>query len=408
MSGNGQRHDESSGPWQPDGISVLGGGIGGLATAVALARQGLPCRVFEQAPALAEVGAGLQVSPNAVRLLHRWGLGEALAGVAVAVEAVELRRWSDNGTLRHTPLGARVERAFGAPYYTVHRADLHRALLERLPAGALTLDARCTAVQERPDGVDLTFADGSRHTAGLVIGADGIHSVTRAQLVADTPRFSGESIYRGLVPAERVPFLTREQKVVIWLGPRQHVVCYPVSGGKLISFAATVPAQDWQTESWTAQGSVPELVAGYAGWHPEVRELLSAADQVSRWALHDRDPVENWVSDRLAIVGDAAHPMLPFLAQGANQAIEDAATLAVCLGAARQDEPAAGPAALRRYLRARLDRTAEIQRTSRDNTAMMHLPDGPEQRMRDEVLAGDSDPHGVQWLYGYDAETPAD
>jgi salicylate hydroxylase len=412
MSENGQRHSGTPGaeaPGGPAGISVLGAGIAGLATAVALARRQLPCRVFEQAPELTAVGAGIQLSPNCVKLLHRWGLGDALRETAVRAEAVEMRRWSDNSLLRRTPLGAESEERFGAPYYTVHRADLHRALLERVPADTVRLNARCTAVRQHTDGVDLSFADGSRHTAGLLIGADGIKSVTRSVLVSDTPRFSGESIYRGLVPAGRVPFLTKEPKVVIWLGPGQHLVCYPVSGGELISFAATAPAQDWRTESWTARGSVPELVAAYDGWHPEARELLAAADQVGRWALHDRDPMDNWVSDRLAVVGDAAHPMLPFFAQGANQAVEDAAALAVCLGAARHGAGGGtAPArALRRYLEVRRERTAEVQRTSRGNSEMLHLPDGPEQLRRDQALAGESDPRTQEWLYGYDAEAAA-
>lgn len=403
-------------------IAVVGAGIAGLATAVALARRGLSCRVFEQTERLGEVGAGLQLSPNAVRLLHRWGLADHLRTTAVRAEAIEMRRWSDNGLLRRSPLGAGSEELFGAPYYAVHRADLHRALLEHLPPGTLRLGARCTGVREGPDGVELAFADGSRHRAAVVVGADGIHSVVRGQLVEDAPRYSGESIYRGLVPAERVPFLTAESRVVLWLGPGRHTVCYPVSAGKAVSFAATAPAEDWYTESWTAEGRVADLLAAYADWHPHVRELFAAADRVTRWALHDRDPVARWTTDRLAIVGDAAHPMLPFFAQGANQAVEDAASLAVCLadaglgdagtggstgGGTGGADPAVVRAALGRYLRTRLQRTGEIQRISRRNTSMLHLPDGPEQRDRDRHLAATADPRGEAWLYGYDAERVA-
>lgn len=390
-------------------IAVVGAGIAGLATAIALARRGLSCQVFEQTQRLGEVGAGLQLSPNAVRLLHRWGLADRLRTTAVRAEAIEMRRWSDNGLLRRSELGAHSEEVFGAPYYTVHRADLHGALLEQLPAGTLRLGARCTGVREDPDGVELSFADGTRHRAAAVVGADGIHSVVRGNLVADAPRNSGESIYRGLVPAERVPFLTEEPRVVLWLGPGRHTVCYPVSAGKLVSFAATAPAGDWHTESWTAQGRVADLLAAYPDWHPQVRDLFAAADRVTRWALHDRDPVTRWTTDRLALVGDAAHPMLPFFAQGANQAVEDAASLAVCLaeGGVGGDTSAPPGPALERYLHTRRERTGEIQTISRRNTEMLHLPDGPQQRERDQHLAASADPRSQDWLYGYDAERAA-
>lgn len=397
-------------------IAVVGAGIAGLATAVALARRGVSCQVYEQTGRLGEVGAGLQLSPNSVRLLHRWGLADRLAATAVRAEAVEMRRWSDDRVLRRSQLGAHSEELFGAPYYAVHRADLHRALLELLPPGTLRLGARCVDVREDAEGAELTFEDGTRRRAGVVVGADGIHSAVRARLVADTPRNSGESIYRGLVPAERVPFAFAahnpagdgpEPKVVLWLGPGQHVVCYPVSAGAWVSFAATAPAGDWHTESWTAEGSVTDLVDAYAGWHPHARDLLAAADRVTRWALHDRDPVTRWTSERLALVGDAAHPMLPFFAQGANQAVEDAASLAVCLAAAGPDGLAEPRRTLEHYQRVRLERTGEIQTISRRNTAMLHLPDGPDQRERDQHLAETADPRGQDWLYGYDAEEAA-
>jgi salicylate hydroxylase len=382
-------------------IAVVGAGIAGLTVALALARNGLRCHVFEQARLLGEVGAGVQVAPNAARLLHRLGLADRLRRVAVRAQAIEMRRWDDNSVLCKTPLAGECEQRFGAPYYTVHRADLHRCLLEQLPEGGMHLGLHCTDVQEHPDGVHLQFADGSSTTADLVVGADGIHSRVRELLIRDRPRYSGQSIYRALIPAERASFVAAEPKVVLWLGPGQHCVRYPVSGGHRISLAATVPDPHWGAESWSARGRVADLAEAYAGWNAEVRALTSAPDTVSRWALYDRDCLPQWATERITVVGDAAHPMLPFLAQGANQAIEDAAALAACLRDAGRPGIAA---ALARYEQIREPRTSEVHRISRANTVALHLPDGAEQRRRDDVLAAHAGLAGQDWIYGYDAE----
>ncbi|MGH3852320.1 MAG: FAD-dependent monooxygenase [Pseudonocardiaceae bacterium] len=392
-------------------VAVVGAGIAGLTMSLALARNGLTCRVFEQASQLAEVGAGVQLAPNATRLLHRLGLRDRLRAVAVPARAIEMRRWEDNSVLLRTPLGTECEQRFGAPYYTVHRADLQRCLLERLPEGVLHLGRYCTDVREYPDGVHLRFADGFSTTADLVVGADGIHSRVRNLLIRDEPRYSGQRIYRALIAAERVPFLLTEPKVVLWVGPGRHCVGYPVSSSGQISLAATVPdphwvekpwvEKSWVEESWSAQGRVEDLAEAYAGWHPEVRALTTAARTVSRWALHDRDWLPRWSTDRVTVIGDAAHPMLPFLAQGANQAIEDALALAACL---RDVGPAEITDALVRYEETRQPRTSEVHRISRANTAALHLPDGAEQRSRDDELAARAALVNQAWIYGYDAE----
>jgi salicylate hydroxylase len=382
-------------------IAIVGAGIGGLTMAAALARAGLRCHVLEQTRLLGEVGAGVQLAPNAARLLHRLGLEDRLREVAVRPCAIEMRRWDDNSVLRRTPLGEQCEQHFGAPYYTVHRADLHRCLLERLPAGILHLGLHCTGGQESADDVQLRFADGSSITADLVVGADGIHSRIRELLVRDKPQFSGQSIYRALVPAERVPFLLEEPKVVLWLGPGKHCVSYPVSAGDQISLAATVPDPYWGAESWSAQGRTEDLAGAYADWNSEVRALTSAPDTVSRWALHDRDSPSRWSTDRITLIGDAAHPMLPFLAQGANQAIEDAVALAACLRDAGSDGIAT---ALAHWEAIREPRTSKVHRISRANTTALHLPDGDAQRNRDQALAAHATLADQDWLYGYDAE----
>lgn len=381
-------------------VAVVGAGIAGLTLALALDRVGIRCEVFEQARALREVGAGVQIAPNATRLLRRLVPAERLNEVAVRPAAVEMRRWDDDRLLNRAELGTATEVRHGAPYYLMHRADLHEVLRSRLDPGRLHLARRCVRVEERPDRVLLYFQDGSVRDADLVVGTDGIHSVVREALAADRPRFSGQSMYRGLVPAGEPPFLMDEPKVRLWFGPEQHCVCYPVSAGRWISVGATAPAGDWNTESWTARGRTEELLHTYRGWSEQVRAVLGALTTVSRWALHDRGPLERWTSDRIAVAGDSAHPMLPFMAQGANQAIEDSVALAACLAGTG---PQGVPAALARYERVRRPRTDRIQRMSRANSRTFHLEDGEGQHERDAAL-GRQQARDQEWLFDHDAE----
>lgn len=382
-------------------VAVVGGGIAGLALAVALSRAGVPCQVFEQAPVIREVGAGVQIAPNATRLLHRFGLADELRAHAVRPEALEFRRWKDNSVLVRSVLGEECEQFFGAPYYAIHRADLHRILASALPPGQLHLGYRAVGLDETATGVDVHFADGSTANADVVVGADGIHSVTRSLIASDRPRFSGQHVYRGLVPSGKVPWLRAEAKVILWLGPDRHFVCYPVSGGTLLNFVATVPAgADEVVESWSAQGRVADVLTAYSGWHEDLTAVITAAESVSRWALHDRDPIDRWSHGRLTLVGDSAHPALPFLGQGANQAIEDAIVLAGCL---READPETIPAALDRYESIRKPRTTAVQEKSRANSKVFHLDDGDQQRERDTAIKT-LDLAGQSWLYGYDAD----
>jgi salicylate hydroxylase len=386
-------------------VAVVGAGISGLATALALAHAGIECVVFEQARVLTEVGVGIQITPNAARLLHRLGMKEYLRQVAVWVEAIDMLRWDSGQPIVHTPLGVQCERAFGAPFYAIHRADLQQGMLSLLPSGIVRLGMRCESVTERPAGIELGFADGASISADAVVGADGIHSTVRGYLFSDQPRFSGQIIYRGLVPAERVPALAGPGRIRIWLGSSQHFVAYPVSAGKMISFGATVPAASPHVESWSSSGQVADVDEAYSGWHAPVRSLIASTGSVTKWALHDRDMLQHWSSDRVTFVGDAAHPMWPFGAQGANQAIEDAVVLAACL---RQVAGGSVVRALRNYERLRMPRVAIVHQRSRANARTLRLTDDKDQRQFDADSSDTQDLDVQQWLYGYDADLAAE
>lgn len=379
-------------------VAVVGAGVGGLTLAAALTRIGVPCLVFEQTASLTEAGAGVQLSPNAIRPLVRLGIGPALRRHAVRITATEVRSWQDQPIAR-TTLGDDCERRFAAPYYAMHRAHLQEALCQAADEVPLRLGHQVTGVEERGAGARVVFADGLTQDADLVVGADGIRSVARTVLASDTLVFSGFGAFRGLVPAARLPAAAREQVVRAWVGPGGHVVCYPVAGGELVSFAAIVPLADPPAGS-AADPAV--MRAAFKGWGGLVPRLIDAADRVGIWALYDREPLRRWATDRITVLGDAAHPMLPFLAQGANQAVEDAMDLAACLATCDGDVPAA----LARYAALRAPRTTAIQQYAR--FAASHLADGADQRDRDHALQSTSSLNDRAWLYDYRAgEVPA-
>jgi salicylate hydroxylase len=373
-------------------VVVAGAGIGGLTLAAVLSRIGVPCEVFEQARSFTEVGAGVQLAPNAVRPLLRLGIGPELRRHAVRIAVTEVRSWQDHPITR-TEIGDDCERRFAAPYYTVHRAHLHAALCAAADRATLRLGQRLVGVEERGTAARAVFADGLTRSADLVVGADGIHSVARNALSSDRPVFSGLGAFRGLVPASRLPSAAKEQVVRIWLGPGKHVVCYPVTGGQQVSFAAITPLPG------PAAAGREHLRAAFANWRGLVPRIIEAADIVHVLPLHDRDPLPRWVAGRITVLGDAAHPMLPFLAQGANQAIEDAMDLAACLVICEGDVPAA----LARYQAMRVPRTTEIQRQSRARAVALHLADGAGQRDRDHALGRASSLDDRAWLYDYRA-----
>lgn len=385
-------------------IAIVGAGIGGLAAAVALQRVGAEVVVFEQASALGEVGAGIQMTPNAVRVLDRLGLGAGLHAVGVQPARTDSRRWRDFSVIGSQPLDEAFVARFGHPWYTVHRAELHALLVGSLDGGVVQTDRRLTGLDDTGPAVRLTFADGRTATADAVLGADGIHSQVQAELFGPSrPHFTGNTAFRGLVPADEVADLGIPVTTNGVLGPDRHFVCYYVASGQLLNWVAIAPSESWTVESWTAPASVDDALAEYDGWAPVVRRLISMAGHagrtVYRWALNDRDPLPEWGRGRVTLLGDAAHPMLPFLAQGAAQAIEDAAVLARCV-----ERVADLPTALRTYESLRRERTARVQLGARRNSVVFHLPDGPEQAARDARLAEPADIHPNAWIFGYDAD----
>jgi salicylate hydroxylase len=381
-------------------IAIVGGGIGGLAAAAFLQQSGLSCVLYEQASELREIGAGVAVTPNAARLLRRLGVLDALRKTAVRLEiGWEFRRWQDGAVLSAELLSTRCEQLYGEQTYTAHRADLVEALCRAVPAGTIRLGQRITAIGVNGATATLTFADGEVTEADVVIGADGIHSVIRGTLIEPVPPVhSGLSAFRALVPARDAPEIARRPAQVLWLGPDHHLVHYPVRAGELINLVAIVPAGNYTTESWTATATVDELLAEFAGWDPRLIRLIQAAATPGRWALLDRQPLRQWSYGPVTLLGDAGHPMLPFFAQGAAQAIEDAATLARCLA----EDPTDPSAALRRYEADRIPRTTRIQEVSHARAYLNHLPDGPEQRARDEAFARVDPLEANAWIYAHD------
>jgi salicylate hydroxylase len=361
-------------------IAIVGAGIGGLTAAIALARKGVAVEVLEQAPELTTVGASLQLGPNAVRLLEPLGLLPVLRDIGVLTPAVELRRWDDDTVLLRTELGPAMEEHFGAPQLDFYRPDLLAVLAARAPTGALHLGARVTGVEQDDDGVWVVLEDGTRRRADAAIAADGLKSPLRAQLTGgDDPVFSGTVVYRGVVPAKEVADLDLAWTNLYWLGPYRHGVSYWLSGRRLL--AATVAVQDaaWSQESWTLEVPAEEAVSQVEGWSPQLLERLRRCRTVLRGAVYVRPPIEQWAFGRVALLGDSAHAMAPFQAQGAAQAIEDAIVVAECVG----DEPDDLPAALARYERVRTSRAGTLQASSQTAANIFYLPDGEEQQARD-------------------------
>jgi 2-polyprenyl-6-methoxyphenol hydroxylase-like FAD-dependent oxidoreductase len=383
-------------------IAIVGSGIGGLSAAAFLHRAGLSSVVYEQASELKEVGAGLVLAPNAVRLLRRLGAMDALQGHAVSLDVGwEFRRWDDGRVLSAEDLARSCEQMYGEHTYTVHRADLANAIASAVPPNTVQLGKRCNSVTVSGSTAVLTFTDGTSVEADVVVGADGVHSTVRGAVGGSSPAtYSGMCAFRAIVPADRAPAFARRRAQTLWIGPGRHLVHYPILGENAVNLVAFAPAGDYTVESWTATSTVEEFLAEFAGWDPRLQQLIERADTPGRWALLDREPLERWSHGRVTLLGDAAHPMFPFFAQGAAQSIEDAAVLAGCLA----QDVHIPERALQRYESLRMRRTTRLQEVSHARAHVNHLPDGPEQRARDASLADEDPLVGNGWIYAYDAE----
>jgi salicylate hydroxylase len=388
-------------------VAVVGGGLGGLAAALNLLRAGFDVHVYEQSRMLREVGAGINVTPNATRVFHALGLGEQLAALGVMPLAWRQRRWDDGRTLLRSPLGTEIESYFGFRQYQSHRADLLNMMIIALPPERMHMDHRLTGFTEKDDKVEVQFENGARATVDALIGADGIHSTVQRHLFGATPpRFTGCAAYRGLVPADKINHLDLEVVAQITMGPEKHFVNYYVANKRYVNFVAVIEQDSWTKESWTDRGNVEEARAAFAGWHREIAGILDAVEETFIWGLFDRAPLARWSVGRVTLLGDACHPMLPFIAQGAAQALEDGVMLATCMSRVRDI-----PEALARYQDLRLPRTAHVQSLAAANKIRFHLPDGPEQIARDAKMAAGGTDWSIAtigWLYGYDAVAAAD
>jgi salicylate hydroxylase len=372
-------------------IAIVGAGIGGLTAALALRARGLNVTVFEQADSPREVGAGVSIHPNAVRLLKRIGLHDRLENISTKSDGLSL--WTSRGEPVPTPP------ASADPSYQVHRVELLDLLCEAQAERAVCFGHQCTGVRETGGGVRLTFANGVTADADIVIGADGIHSVVQREvgLIAH-PTSEEVMAYRGLIQAERLSWAKDLRGLKMWMGSGRNFLCFPVSQGRLINMVAFVPSNLDAEESWSAPGDLTALAAEYVGWDDPVLEAIGALDQTFRWGIYDRAPLPYWSTARTTLLGDAAHPMVPHFGQGAGQAIEDGFALAILLEEAK---PTDIPARLKAYEKLRLGHTSRVQAASRDA--------GRFYRSEDEDVSERSQRMGkwmsaARWIFQYDVE----
>jgi salicylate hydroxylase len=385
-------------------VLIAGAGLGGLAAACSLLKAGHDVEVYEQAPALGEVGAGIQVSANAMHVLRHLGLGPQIEKVGVKPGAYVFRLHDTGEIISQFPLAAEHERMHGAPYTQMHRADFHELLAAKareLKPDVIHLNHRVVNFTENDAGVELHFADGTSAKGDLLIGADGLKSAVRRQIAGEAPAtYTGDAAWRVTVPTSKLPPNFLEKVMSVFMGPGGHAVCYYVRGGELLNFVGIVEMDEVSEESWTVKMPWERLKADFKGWHPIIQRVLDEADhnECYRWSLHNRQPIDNWSTKRATLLGDSAHATLPYLAQGAVMAIEDGAVLTRAL-----DMAPSIPEALQLYQRNRIARTSRIVRQSTDNRRLFHLH--TEAEIRAEFAKRDEGEDRNKWLYSYNPLT---
>ncbi len=362
-------------------VLIIGGGIGGLTLAGVLEKAGRSWLILEQSDVLQEIGAGIQISPNGYCVLKFLGLGDDFEKRACLPKFYHAKNWKSGRTLYKTPLNPEFTKRYGSGYFHIHRADLLRVLIAELPDNRLRLGQKVVDLKMADCGVIAHTVKGQDYRAKIAIGADGIHSVVRRKLLGpDKPRFTGTVAYRFTVDADKVdyshfiPFDSCN-----WHGPDGHIVTYFISHGRRINVVAVHETEEWTEESWSLTASKEEFHNIYQTWHPIFYELAEAAESINKWALYDRDPLTFWSGNRMSLLGDAAHPMLPFLAQGANMAIEDGYTIAALLSKSPED----GESALQKYQNIRYSRTSKVQLAARARARVMHQPSAIKRFFRD-------------------------
>ncbi len=381
-------------------VLIVGGGIGGMAAALALAHKGIASHVIESAHALGEVGAGIQIGPNAFKVFARLGISEAINQVAVFPAAVNMRDALTDELIFRMNAGDSMVKRFGAKYAVIFRPDLHNAIIDACKAQShlitITLNEKVTGFTETEDGVALTTASGTLFQGDALIGADGLWSNIRERIIGDgKPRVSGHIAYRAVLPISDVPEHLRKHEVTLWGGPKTHLVIYPLRRGELLNLVAVFHSDKYD-EGWDAAGDVTELNKRFAGQQPVVLDLLAKINAWKMWVLCDREPAKNWSTGRATLLGDAAHPMLQYMAQGASMAMEDAVVLADKIVAHKRDYAAA----FLDYQHTRYLRTARVQLTARIYGDIYHAS-GATADLRTAMLKGkDPDNHeGLAWLY---------
>jgi salicylate hydroxylase len=386
-------------------ILIAGAGIGGLTAAASLIRAGHEVAVFEQAPQLAEVGAGIQMSANAMHALNHLGLGPAIAKIGVRPQAYVFRLFDTGEIIQRFELSEEHVRHNGAPYVQMHRADLHELLagtVRELDPDAIRLNHRATGFVEDQRGVELKFDNGTSTRGDILIGADGLKSVVRRQIAGNVPAtYTGDAAWRITLPAERVPRGLVDEVMSVWMGPGGHFITYYIrGGGALLNFVGLIETGEVSEESWTAKFPWTKFKSDFAAWHPDVQKLIDAADKDAcyRWSLFSRPPLPNWSTPRVTLLGDSAHPTLPYLAQGAAMAIEDAVVLTRAL-----ETETSVPDALQLYQRNRIERTSRIVEQSKANRALFHMRDTDEIRAHFSKRNEGADRNG--WLYSYNPLT---